>query len=84
MQARLRYWNYSTNLLTRMFSLEYGYWFGTMLPGLDRMALPIPLGGTSNHFRVPELRALIGWDPTTSPRTPTSACGPPSRATASA
>jgi cellulose synthase/poly-beta-1,6-N-acetylglucosamine synthase-like glycosyltransferase len=63
MQARLRYWNYSTNLLTRMFSLEYGYWFGTMLPGLDRMALPIPLGGTSNHFRVPELRALIGWDP---------------------
>lgn len=63
MQARLRYWNYATNLLTRMFSLEYGYWFGTMLPGLDRMALPIPLGGTSNHFRVPELRALIGWDP---------------------
>jgi glycosyltransferase XagB len=63
MQARLRYWNYTTNLLTRMFSLEYGYWFGTMLPGLDRMALPIPLGGTSNHFRVPELRALIGWDP---------------------
>ena len=63
MQARLRYWNYATNLLTRMFTLEYGYWFGTMLPGLDRMALPIPLGGTSNHFRVPELRALIGWDP---------------------
>ena len=63
MQARLRYWNYTTNLLTRMFSLEYGYWFGTMLPGLDRMGLPIPLGGTSNHFRVPELRALIGWDP---------------------
>ena len=63
MQARLRYWNYPTNLLTRMFSLEYGYWFGTMLPGLDRMGLPIPLGGTSNHFRVPELRALIGWDP---------------------
>ncbi len=63
MQARLRYWNFSSNLLTRMFSLEYGYWFGTMLPGLDRMALPIPLGGTSNHFRVPELRSLIGWDP---------------------
>lgn len=63
MQARLRYWNYRTNLLTRMFSLEYGYWFGTMLPGLDRMGLPIPLGGTSNHFRVAELRALIGWDP---------------------
>ncbi len=52
MQARLRYWNYATNLLTRMFALEYGYWFGIMLPGLDRLGLPIPLGGTSNHFRV--------------------------------
>ena len=63
MQARLRYWNAPTNLLTRMFSLEYGYWFGTMLPGLDRLGLPIPLGGTSNHFRVAELRGLLGWDP---------------------
>lgn len=63
MQARLRYWNAGANVLTRMFSLEYGYWFGTMLPGLDRLGLPIPLGGTSNHFRVPELRRLLGWDP---------------------
>jgi cellulose synthase/poly-beta-1,6-N-acetylglucosamine synthase-like glycosyltransferase len=62
-QARLRYWNDSTNLLTRMFSLEYGYWFGIMLPGLDRLRLPIPLGGTSNHFRIDALRKLVGWDP---------------------
>lgn len=62
-QARLRYWNTHANLLTHMFSLEYGYWFGTMLPGLDRLGLPIPLGGTSNHFRVAELRGLLGWDP---------------------
>jgi hypothetical protein len=63
LQARLRYWNHATNLLTRMFALEYGYWFGTMLPGLDRLGLPIPLGGTSNHFRVRALRRLVGWDP---------------------
>ncbi|HEV7460718.1 MAG TPA: glycosyltransferase family 2 protein, partial [Solirubrobacteraceae bacterium] len=62
-QARLRYWNVRTNLLTRMFGLEYGYWFGAMLPGLDRLGLPIPLGGTSNHFRVDALRGLGGWDP---------------------
>jgi cellulose synthase/poly-beta-1,6-N-acetylglucosamine synthase-like glycosyltransferase len=62
-QARLRYWNGDTNLLTRMFALEYGYWFGVMLPGLDRLHLPIPLGGTSNHFRVDALRRLVGWDP---------------------
>jgi glycosyltransferase XagB len=62
-QARLRYWNGATNFLTRMFALEYGYWFGIMLPGLDRLHLPIPLGGTSNHFRVEALRRLGGWDP---------------------
>jgi cellulose synthase/poly-beta-1,6-N-acetylglucosamine synthase-like glycosyltransferase len=62
-QARLYYWNAAHNLLTRMFGLEYGYWFGTMLPGLDRLRLPIPLGGTSNHFRVEALRDLGGWDP---------------------
>ncbi len=62
-QARLRYWNSTANVLTRMFGLEYGYWFGAMLPGLDRLGLPIPLGGTSNHFRVDALRKLCGWDP---------------------
>jgi cellulose synthase/poly-beta-1,6-N-acetylglucosamine synthase-like glycosyltransferase len=62
-QARLRYFNHTTNLLTRMLALEYGYWFGIMLPGLDRLRLPIPLGGTSNHFRAEALRRLGGWDP---------------------
>jgi cellulose synthase/poly-beta-1,6-N-acetylglucosamine synthase-like glycosyltransferase len=38
-------------------------WFDTMLPGLDAWRLPIPLGGTSNHFRVSSLRALGEWDP---------------------
>jgi cellulose synthase/poly-beta-1,6-N-acetylglucosamine synthase-like glycosyltransferase len=57
------YWNAGSNLLTRMFGLEYGYWFGAMLPGLDRLRLPIPLDGTSNHFRVDALRRLGGWDP---------------------
>jgi cellulose synthase/poly-beta-1,6-N-acetylglucosamine synthase-like glycosyltransferase len=62
-QARLQYWNAAHNTLTALFGLEYGYWFGTMLPGLDRLGLPIPLGGTSNHFRVDALRTLGGWDP---------------------
>jgi cellulose synthase/poly-beta-1,6-N-acetylglucosamine synthase-like glycosyltransferase len=32
-------------------------------PGLARLRLPIPLGGTSNHFDVAKLRLLGGWDP---------------------
>jgi cellulose synthase/poly-beta-1,6-N-acetylglucosamine synthase-like glycosyltransferase len=33
-----------------------------MLPGLDRLRMPIPLGGTSNHFDTARLRSLGGWD----------------------
>jgi glycosyltransferase XagB len=62
-QAALNYYNRTENFLTRMFTLEYSYWFDYMLPGLDRLKLPIPLGGTSNHFRTQALRELGGWDP---------------------
>ena len=47
MQAALNYFNARENVLTRMFALEYSYWFDYMLPGLDVRDLPIPLGGTS-------------------------------------
>jgi cellulose synthase/poly-beta-1,6-N-acetylglucosamine synthase-like glycosyltransferase len=46
-----------------MFTLEYSYWFDYMRPGLDALRLPIPLGGTSNHFLLSRLRTLGGWDP---------------------
>ncbi|MDL9979996.1 glycosyltransferase [Microbacterium sp. ASV49] len=63
MQASLNYFNTRENALTRMFALEYSYWFDYMLAGLDVADLPIPLGGTSNHFRTAALRELGGWDP---------------------
>ncbi|MBF4577245.1 glycosyltransferase [Frondihabitans sp. VKM Ac-2883] len=62
-QAALNYFNATENALTRMFTLEYSYWFDYMLAGLDRSNLPIPLGGTSNHFRTEALIELGGWDP---------------------
>jgi len=62
-QAALNYFNWDENYLTRMFTLEYSYWFDYILPGLYRLGLPIPLGGTSNHFKTEKLRELGGWDP---------------------
>ena len=62
-QAALNYYNWNENFLTRMFTLEYSFWFDYLLPGLDALGLPIPLGGTSNHFRASVLRDLGGWDP---------------------
>jgi len=62
-QARLNYYNARENFLTRMFTLEYSQWFDFLLPGLDALRIPIPLGGTSNHFRTDRLRDLGAWDP---------------------
>lgn len=62
-QAGLAYWNPWTNWLTRAFAAEYALNFALTLRGLDRLGLPIPLGGTSNHFRIAALRELGGWDP---------------------
>ncbi len=62
-QSALNYFNRNENFLTRMFTLEYSYWFDYMLPGLDTLDIPIPLGGTSNHFKLQELVDLGAWDP---------------------
>jgi len=62
-QAALNYYNRDTNFLTRMFTLEYSYWFDYMLPGLYKLKMIIPLGGTSNHFKVEKLKELGAWDP---------------------
>lgn len=62
LQAALNYYNRDENLLTQLFAIEYSSLFRLMLPGLERMRLPIPLGGTSNHLRTEALRAVGGWD----------------------
>lgn len=61
-QAKLRYYNPEHNLLTRLFAIEYLQLFDLILPGLQATHAPIPLGGTSNHFKTDVLRRLHGWD----------------------
>jgi cellulose synthase/poly-beta-1,6-N-acetylglucosamine synthase-like glycosyltransferase len=63
LQCRLNHYNVDENWLTRMFTLDYMLWFDQVLPGLERLGMPIPLGGTSNHFRTDVLRELHAWDP---------------------
>ncbi len=61
-QARLNYYNREENYLTKLFSIEYSILFEYMLEGLKKLSLPIPLGGTSNHFIREKLIELGGWD----------------------
>jgi glycosyltransferase XagB len=66
-QARLLFYNRRQSLLSRLFAIDYALWYHQFLPGLTKgLTRPgsfVPLGGTSNHFRVEELRRLGGWDP---------------------
>ena len=55
--------NSKAGFLTRNFAFEYSALFDGLLPFLSYEGLPIPLGGTSNHFRTNLLKKAGGWDP---------------------
>ncbi len=61
-QAPLAIDNGGASWIAEQFSAEYAIQFREMLPLLARLGLPLPLGGTSNHFRTNTLRAIGGWD----------------------
>ncbi|HEY7669236.1 MAG TPA: glycosyltransferase [Hyphomicrobium sp.] len=63
LQAQLNIYNSETSWLTRQFTIEYTALFDAILPTLERLELPVPLGGTSNHFPRAVLDAVGGWDP---------------------
>ncbi len=62
LQAELVIDNANENWLSALFSGEYGGQFGLLLPALSKWKMPLPLGGTSNHFRLQSLREAGGWD----------------------
>jgi cellulose synthase/poly-beta-1,6-N-acetylglucosamine synthase-like glycosyltransferase len=61
-QARLCIDNTDDSCLARYFTAEYAGQFDVFLPGLAAMQLPLPLGGSSNHFLTAVLREVGGWD----------------------
>jgi cellulose synthase/poly-beta-1,6-N-acetylglucosamine synthase-like glycosyltransferase len=61
-QARLSIDNTDDGFLARMFTAEYAGQFDVFLDGLCTLGLPLPLGGSSNHFATAALREAGGWD----------------------
>jgi cellulose synthase/poly-beta-1,6-N-acetylglucosamine synthase-like glycosyltransferase len=61
-QAELVIDNAEENWITALFAAEYAGLFGLLLPMLARLRAPMPLGGTSNHFRTAALREVGHWD----------------------
>jgi len=62
-QAKLAIDNKRWNFLTAHFRAEYSGIFEVLLPAIVQLRLPVPLGGTSNHFRTDILRKVGSWDP---------------------
>ena len=62
LQGVLDYYNTDSNWMSRCFTLEYAAWFRVMLPGLARLGLVLPLGGTTLFLRRPAIEAVCGWD----------------------
>jgi cellulose synthase/poly-beta-1,6-N-acetylglucosamine synthase-like glycosyltransferase len=63
LQAPLIITNARASWLSALFSLEYSALFRGLLPMLGRRRMPLPLGGTSNHFKTALLNEVGGWDP---------------------
>lgn len=62
-QGKLNHFNQDQNMLTSWFANEYSMHFELVLPAMGASESPIPLGGTSNHFKTHVLRELGAWDP---------------------
>ncbi|MEJ0095438.1 MAG: glycosyltransferase family 2 protein [Methylocella sp.] len=62
LQAQLSIDNIEDSWLTRLFSIEYAALFDVLHHGLTGLGVPLPLGGSSNHFRTEALREICGWD----------------------
>lgn len=62
LQGVLDYYNSRSNWLSRCFTIEYASWWRVILPGIARLGLVIPLGGTTLFFRADVLKHLGGWD----------------------
>lgn len=62
LQGILDYYNPRANWLSRCFTIEYASWFRILLPGLSRLGLVVPLGGTTVFFRREVLEKVCGWD----------------------
>jgi cellulose synthase/poly-beta-1,6-N-acetylglucosamine synthase-like glycosyltransferase len=63
LQAGLVIDNAHQGWLPLLFSIEYAALFDGLLPALASLKMPLPLGGTSNHFRKAALERVGGWDP---------------------
>ncbi|MBI2098762.1 MAG: glycosyltransferase [Candidatus Wildermuthbacteria bacterium] len=63
LQTRLDHYNTDQNILTKLFNIEFNFYYDLFLPGLQKFRFPLPLSGHSTHFRRSAIEEVGGWDP---------------------
>ena len=62
LQGILDYYNPKENWISRCFTIEYATWWRLILPGIAKLLLVLPLGGTTLFFKREPLEKLGRWD----------------------
>lgn len=62
LQGALDFYNPRDSWISRCFALEYNAWFRLYLPGMARLGLAVPLGGTTLFVRRDALEQVGAWD----------------------
>lgn len=62
LQGTLDYYNSRSTWVSRWFTIEYAMWWRIVMPGIARLGLAVPLGGTTLFFKRHILEELGGWD----------------------
>ena len=62
LQGILDYYNPRENWISRCFTIEYATWWRLVLPGIAKLGLVLPLGGTTLFFKRDPLEKLGRWD----------------------
>jgi cellulose synthase/poly-beta-1,6-N-acetylglucosamine synthase-like glycosyltransferase len=62
LQGILDYYNPRENWISRCFTIEYATWWRLVLPGISKLGLVLPLGGTTLFFKRDALEKLGRWD----------------------
>ncbi len=62
LQGILDYYNSRSSWISRCFTVEYAMWWRIIMPGIARLGLVVPLGGTTLFFKRQALEELGGWD----------------------
>jgi len=62
LQGALDFYNPRDSWISRCFALEYNAWFRLFLPGMARLGLAVPLGGTTLFVRRGVLEEVGAWD----------------------